>query len=54
MGVRKQRAILKEEYVASSTVVTESVFITTEVDADEGREVAMFDIPGAYLQTEID
>ena len=29
----------------------ESIFITAVVEAHEGRDVAVFDIPGAFLQT---
>ena len=32
----------------------ESVFITTTVDAQEGRDVAIFNISGEYIHTEID
>ena len=38
----------------SSTVDTESVFITAAVDAHEGYYVVTFDIPGVYHHTEID
>ena len=30
---------------------TDALFITLVVDADEGRDVATIDIPGAFLQT---
>ena len=36
------------------TVATESVFITAVIDAHEGRDVACFDIPGAFLHAESD
>jgi hypothetical protein len=36
------------------TVAMESVFITAVIDAHEGRDVACFDIPGAFLHTDVD
>ena len=36
---------------SSPTVCTESIFITSAVDAKENRDVAICDIPGAFLQT---
>jgi hypothetical protein len=35
-------------------VATESVFITTVIDAHEGRNVACFDIPGEFLHADVD
>jgi hypothetical protein len=35
------------------TVATESVFITAVIDAHEGRDVACFDIPGAFLHADV-
>ncbi len=34
------------------TIATESVFITGVIEAHEGRRVACFDIPGAYLHAD--
>ena len=42
----------KKEDAASHTYFIESVFITVAVDANEGQDVAKFDIPGAYINTE--
>ena len=36
------------------TVAMESVFITAVIDAHEGRDVACFDIPVAFLHTDVD
>jgi hypothetical protein len=36
------------------TVAMESVFITVVIDAHKGRDVACFDIPGAFLYADID
>jgi hypothetical protein len=51
---RKQRKTVNKEDAASPTVATESVFITTAIEAHEGRHVTIFDIPGAYLHTKTD
>ena len=51
-GGSKQRQI--EGYVkedsSSLTVSTKMGFIVSEIEAHKGREVACFDIPGAFLQ----
>ena len=48
-----QRKYLKEnESVASPTCVLESHISTLIIDAYENRDVAVFDIPGAYLHAE--
>ena len=50
----KQRKYLKEgESVASPTVSTEANLSTLVVDAFEGRDVAVYDVPGAFLQSDI-
>ena len=49
---RPQRVYKSKEETCSPTAATESVFITALLDAQEGRDVAHVDIPGAFLQTE--
>ncbi len=52
---RKQRdGTRPKQETTSPTVATESVFITTVVDAHEGRDVACYDIPGAFLHAHLD
>jgi hypothetical protein len=51
---RKQRAYTAREDAASPTVATESVFLTTVIDALEGRDVAVIDVPGAFMQADMD
>ena len=51
---RKQREIHSKEECASPTVALESVFLTAVVDALERRDVATADIPGAYLNSDMD
>ena len=38
----------------SPTVSTEAVMLTAKIDALEGRDVAVVDIPGAYLSADMD
>jgi len=51
---RGQRGDWSKQDTTSPTVSTESVFITTVIDAHEGRDVACFDIPGAFLHADSD
>ena len=51
---RKQRAYTAREDAASPTVATESIFLTTVIDALEGRDVAVIDVPGAFMQADMD
>jgi hypothetical protein len=50
----KQRSYIKKEDAASPTVSTDSIFITAAIEAHEQRDVALVDIPGAYLHAETD
>ena len=52
-GGNKQREYLTKEDSSSPTVATESVLLTSIVDADEGRDVAIIDIPNAFIQTRV-
>jgi hypothetical protein len=51
---RKQRAYIQREDATSPTVATEAVFLTAVLDALEGREVAIIDVPGAFMQVDMD
>jgi hypothetical protein len=53
-GGRKQRLYKTKEETSAPTVAIESVFLTSVVDAKEGRRVITLDIPGASMQTDID
>ena len=54
-GGNKQRDYISKEEASSPTVATESVLLTCSiVDAEEGRDVAVIDIPNAFIQTRID
>ena len=50
---RKQRTTMTKDE-ASSPTVAESVFLTSVVDAEEEREVVVTDVPGAYLNADMD
>ena len=49
---RKQRETTAEEEAASPTVSLESVFITCAIEAKERRDVAVMDLPGAFLHAD--
>ncbi len=51
---RKQRDHIPREDTFSPTVSTEAVFLTAVIDALEEREVAVLDIPGAFMQADQD
>ncbi len=51
---RKQRGDWTKQESTSPTVATEFVFVTAVVNAHEGRDVACFDIPGAFLHADSD
>lgn len=50
----KQHAYIPREEATSPTVSTEAVFLTAVIDALEGRDVAVVDIPGAFMQVDMD
>ncbi len=50
-GGNKQRGYIQKEDASSPTVATESVLLTCIIDAEEGRDVAVIDIPNACIQT---
>jgi hypothetical protein len=51
---RKQRIYKTKEETSSPTVSIEALFLTSIIDAKEGRDVATVDIPGAFLHSDID
>ena len=50
----KQRVYTAKEDASSPTIATEAVFLTAVIDAMEQREVAVFDVPGAFMQADMD
>jgi hypothetical protein len=49
---RKQRKTMAQEDAASPTVSIESIFMSCAIDASEGRDVAIIDLPGAFLHAD--
>ena len=45
---------ISTEDKTSPTVSTEAVFITAIIDAWESRQVAVVDVPGAFMQVDMD
>ena len=50
----KQREWMSSDEAASPTVMNESVLLTAAIEAKEGRDVATFDIPNAFIQTMVE
>ena len=48
-----QRSWISSENVASPTVATESVLLSAIINAEEGCDVAVTDVPNAFIQTEL-
>jgi hypothetical protein len=42
---------LPKEDASSPTVATEAVLLSCIINAEEGRDVAVIDIPNAFIQT---
>ena len=49
-----QRAYISKEDTASPTVSTKSTFITATIAAAEKRKVRCYDVPSAFVNTEVD
>ena len=47
------REWLSREDTSSTTASTEAIFITASIDAHEGRDIMVLDVPNAFIQTEI-
>jgi hypothetical protein len=53
-GGNKQRDYISKEDASSPTVATESVLLSCIIDAEEERDVAVIDIPNAFVQTRVE
>jgi hypothetical protein len=53
-GGNKQRDFISKESASSPTVATESVLLTSMIDSLEDRDVAIVDIPNAFIQTVVE
>ncbi len=49
-----QRANIPKEYATSPTVLTELIFITASIAAHERRAVRCYDVPSAFVNTDVD
>ena len=49
-----QRSRYEKGETTSPTVSTDSILITSAIDAHEGKDVAVIDLPGAFLHAEMD
>jgi hypothetical protein len=54
VGGNKQRDYISKEDATSPTVAMESILLTCIIDAEEARDVAIVDIPNAFIQTHIE
>jgi hypothetical protein len=53
-GGNKQRDYISKEDASLPTVMTESILLTCIIDSQEDRDVAIIDIPNAFIQTRVD
>jgi hypothetical protein len=53
-GGNKQRDYISKEDASSPTVTAESVLLSCIIDAEEERDVAVVDIPNAFVQTRVE
>jgi hypothetical protein len=51
---RKQRIYTTKQEASSPMVAIESILLSCVIDAEEGRHVATVDIPGAFMQADMD
>ena len=51
---RKQRLYMDKSDVSAPTVAIEALVLTCLIDAMEGRDVATVDIPGAFMQSDLE
>ena len=52
-GGNRQRAYMSKEDASSPTVSTGAVMLTCLLEAAEGRDVVIIDIPNAFIQTRV-
>jgi hypothetical protein len=53
-GGNKQRDYISKEDASPPTVATESVLLSCIIDAEEHRDVAVVDIPNAFVHTRVE
>ena len=52
-GGNKQRDFISKEDASSPTAASEAILLTCIIDAEEDRDVAVVDIPNAFIQTRV-
>ena len=53
-GGNKQHDYISKQDASSPTVATESILLLCIIDAKEERDVAIVDIPNAFIQTHVE
>jgi hypothetical protein len=53
-GGNKQRDYISKEDSSSPTVATEAILLSCIVDAKEGRDAAVIDIPNVFIQMRVE
>ena len=53
-GGNNERGYIFKEDASLSTVTSKSVILSYIIDAEEGRDVAVIDIPNAFIQTRVE
>ena len=53
-GGNKQRDYIPKEDASSPMVATEAVLLSCIIDRQEERDVAVIDIPNAFIQTQVE
>jgi hypothetical protein len=53
-GGNKQRDYISKEDASSPTAATEAVLFSFIIDAEEGRDMAVVDVPNAFVQTRVE
>ncbi len=54
IGSNKQCGYITNENVSSLTVTADAVMLTCVIDAQEDMDIAVLDIPNAFVQTAVD
>jgi hypothetical protein len=49
-GGNKQRDYISKEDASSPTIATEAILLSCIIDAEEGRDVTVIDIPNTFIQ----
>jgi hypothetical protein len=49
-GGNKQRDYISKEDASSPTIATEAVLLSCIIDAEDGRDVTVINIPNAFIQ----